>query len=119
MWCSQTHADLSVYLARLKGVAHTSREVSDCGTLQSYARLRQDLILALGRMDDEIIRLRRREALLDESQAGPLLATFHQLRADKEELILRNQALQTGAATHANEELGRAQAATMAAEDRA
>ncbi len=73
----------------------------------------------LGHMDDEIVRLRRREALLDESQAGPLLATFHQLRADKEELILRNQTLQTGAATHANEELARAQAATMAAEDRA
>ncbi len=76
-WCSQTHVDLSVYLARLKGVAHTSREVSDCGTLQSYTQLRQDLILVLGRMDDEIIRLCRREALLDESQASLLLATLH------------------------------------------
>ncbi len=118
-WCSQTHADLPVYLDRLKGVAHTSRQVADCGMLQSYARCRQDLILALGRMDDEIIRLRRRDALLDESQAGPLLATFHQLRADKEDLILRNQTLQAGAATQVNEELGRTQAATMAAEERA
>ncbi len=54
-WCSQTHADLSVYLARLQGVVHTSREVADCGMLQSYARCRQDLILTLGRMDDDII----------------------------------------------------------------
>ncbi len=47
------------------------------------------------------------------------MATLHQLRADKEELILRNQTLQAGAATQVNEELGRAQAATMAAEERA
>ncbi len=83
-WCSHIHADLPVYLEGLRGVAHTSREVADCGTLQSYARLRQDIILAVGRMDDVVVRLHRQEALLDESQAGPLLATIHQLRADKE-----------------------------------
>ncbi len=104
-WCS--HADLSVYLDRLKGVAYTSCEVFDCCTLQSYALLRQDLILALGCTDDEIIRLRHREALLDESQAGLLLTTIHQLWADKEALLLRNHVLQAGAATHANEKLGR------------
>ena len=87
--------------------------------LQSYARLRQDIILAVGHMDDDMVRLRRREAFLDESQAGLLLATIHQLRANKEELLRRNQAFQTAAATHSNEELARGQAAIMAAEDRA
>ncbi len=70
-------------------------------------------------MDDSVIRLRRREALLDESQAGPLLASIHQLRADKEHLLQRNQVLQMVAATQSPDELAKVQAATTAAEDRA
>ncbi len=59
------------------------------------------------------------EALLDESQAGPLLATINLLRADKVNLIHRNQALQMAAATQTQDEISKAQAATIAAEDRA
>ncbi len=70
-------------------------------------------------MDDEVVRLRRREALLDESQAGLLLATIHQLRADKDNLIQRNQVLQLAATTQSPDEVAKAQAATIAAEERA
>ncbi len=107
-WQSQTHADLPVYLDRLQGVARTSRDVSDSGLLQSYARLRRDLLVTVGRMDDDVIRLRRHEALLDESQAGPLLATIHQLRDDKDNLLQRNQILQMAAAAQSPDELAKA-----------
>ncbi len=73
----------------------------------------------MGRVDDEVVRLHRREALLDESQAGPLLATMHQLRADKDNLIQRNQVLQLAATTQSPDEAAKAQAATIAAEERA
>ncbi len=118
-WQSETHADLPVYLARLQGVARLSHDASDNRLLRSYAQLRRDLLLGMGRMDDEVVRLRRREALLDESQAGPLLATIHQLRADKDNLIQRNQVLQMAAATQSSDEVAKAQAATIAAEERA
>ncbi len=70
-------------------------------------------------MDDVVLWFRHQEALLDESQAGPLLATINQLWADKEELIRRNQTLQAAAATHSQEELTKAQAAVIAAEKHA
>ncbi len=73
----------------------------------------------MGRMDDEVVRLRHREALLDKSQAGPLLATIHQLRADKDNLLQRNQLLQMAAATQSPDELAKAKAATIAAKERA
>ncbi len=59
------------------------------------------------------------EALLDKSQAGPLLSTIHQLRADKEELLRQNQNLQAAAVTHSQEELAMPQAAVIAAEEQA
>ncbi len=43
---------------RLQGVAHTSRDASDNGLLWSYAQLRRDLLVGVGRMDDEVVRLR-------------------------------------------------------------
>ncbi len=58
-------------------------------------------------------------AFLDESHAGALLATINQLWADKEHLLQRNQVLQAAAATQTQDELAKAQAATIAAEDRA
>ncbi len=91
VWQSKTHADLPVYLDRLQGVALMSRDASDSGLLQSYAQLQRDLLVTVGRMDDDVVRLHHHEALLTESQAGSLLATIQQLRADKEHLLQRNQ----------------------------
>ncbi len=39
VWQSETHTDLPVYLARLQGVACTSRDASDNGLLRCYAQL--------------------------------------------------------------------------------
>ncbi len=116
-WNAQTHAELPVFLDQLWGVAHTSCEVADCRFLQSCAQLWQEVVIALGQMDDDVKRPRPWEALLDESQAGPLLATLNQLGADKEELIRRNQNLQAATATHSQEELTTVQAVVIAAEE--
>ncbi len=92
-------------------MARTSCDASDNGLLQSYAQLQRDLL--------DVIRLRRRKAFLDESHAGPLLATINQLWDNKEHLLQRNQVLQAAAATQTQDELAKAQAVTIAAEDRA
>ncbi len=54
-WQSRTHSDLPIFLDHLRGVAHTSREVMDSGFLQSYAQLRQEVVVALRHMDDEVL----------------------------------------------------------------
>ncbi len=94
-----TNVDLQVSLDSLRGVAHTSRMVAKSGYLQSRAKTRQKVVTAVGLMDNEIARLQSLRTFIDEGHAGPVLATIHQPKADKEGLIVHNRNLSKATTT--------------------